>query len=337
MTGFWNPKTKIAAPVAFSAALVGGYLLYRQRRKNGLNKIAGKTFVIVGASSGIGRGVAEELGKLKANVVIAARRNELLEEVAQNVKENGGNALVIPMDITKPEDVQQVKDVAVQEFGRIDVWINMAGLGAMGRFWEIPQEDQARLVEVNLTGLIYGSHTALQQFQDQGYGILINLGSVDSEVAHAYHATYSATKAGVKHLSLSLNQELRLAGYHDIKVVTIEPWAADTPFWTQGANYTGVKQKFFLMDDPQKVVNAIIQNSIWPQKVVPVGWKASLSHFVSHVLPRFNEWLTGNIAHKYQMEMPPTADDSKGALYEPRPQEKEVEKGIDERIDEPGV
>lgn len=337
MSNLSNSKMKIVAPLLFAAALAGGYIFSRQRRKRELDKLGGKTFVIIGASSGIGRGLAEELGKLKANVVIGARREDLLEEVSQNTKKNGGNAVAVPMDISKPEDVQRVKDTAMEKFGRIDVWVNMAGLGAMGRFWEIPQEDQARLVEVNLTGIIYGSHAALQQFREQGSGILINLGSVDSEVAHAYHSTYAATKAGVKYLSLSLNQELRLSGYHDIKVVTIEPWAADTPFWTHGANYTGVEQKFFLMDNPQKVVNAILRNSVRPGSVVPVGWKSNISHFFAHVLPRFNEWLTGNIAHKYQMEMSPATGDSKGALYEPMQRGKKVEEGIDDEMDHLGV
>lgn len=299
--------------------------------KSGQEKVSRKTYVIVGASSGFGRGVAEELGRFNANVVIAARRTELLEEVAQNIRNSGGRAAVVTMDISNPEDLQRVASEAIDQFGDIDVWINMAGVGAVGRFWEIPQEDQARLIDINLKGFIYGSHVAVRQFIQQGHGVLINVGSVDSETPHAYHASYSASKAGIRSLSLALSQELRLADHDDIDVVVIEPWAADTPFWRHAANYTGVEQKFLAMDEPDKVVNAILRKSLRPSKVVPVGWKARGSSFFSNVLPRFNEWLTANIAHKYQMEKPPKAPHTEGALYEPMEEGRGVDDNVEER------
>ena len=105
----------------------------------------------------------------------------------------------------------------------------MAGVGAVGKFWDIPAEDQARIIDVNLKGFIYGSKVAVQQFIKQDHGVLVNMGSVDNETPMAYHTSYSASKAGVRNLSLALGQELRLNGYRNIKVVTIEPWAVDTP------------------------------------------------------------------------------------------------------------
>jgi short-subunit dehydrogenase len=302
--------------------------------KAGQEKVAGKTYVIVGASSGFGRGVAEELGRFKANVVLAARRGELLEEIATNIRGAGGTALVVPMDISKPEDVQRLADAAVAQYGKVDVWINMAGVGAIGRFWEIPQEDQARVLDVNLKGFIYGSHVAVNQFRKQGYGVLINMGSVDSETPHAYQATYSATKAGVRSLSLALSQELRLNGLNKIKVVVIEPWAVDTPFWRHAANYTGVEQKFAMMDEPDKVVNAVIRKSLRPKKIQPVGWKAKGSSFFANVFPRFNEWLTGNVAHKYQVEKGPATPNTKGAVHKPMEEGRGVSDGVDERMKE---
>ena len=91
--------------------------------ESGQRKIAGKTYVIVGASSGFGRGVAEELGKYKANVVLAGRRTELLEEIAGIIRASGGTAQVVTMDISKPEDLQRVAATAVQSYG------NQYGLG----------------------------------------------------------------------------------------------------------------------------------------------------------------------------------------------------------------
>lgn len=93
-----------------------------------------------------------------------------------------------------------------------------------------PIEDQARVIDINLKGLMYGAHAAITQFLRQGQGVLVNVGSIDSEVPLAYQVTYAATKAAVLSKSRSLNQELRLAGHSDsIKVATIMPWAVDTP------------------------------------------------------------------------------------------------------------
>lgn len=296
----------------------------------GQKKISGKTYVIVGASSGLGRGVAQELGKYKANVVLAARRTDLLEEIADTIRLSGGTAIVVTMDISKPEDLQRVAQAAVKEYSKIDVWINMAGVAAIGRFWDVPVEDHARVIDVNLKGFIYGSRIAVQQFMTQRKGVLINMGSLESEIPLAYQVSYSASKAGVRSLGLALNQELRLNYYKDIKVVTIEPWAVDTPLWRHVANYSGVEPKMPLMDEPAKVVNAVLRKSLRPSKIVPVGWKAKGSSFFANVFPRFSEWLAGNISHKYQIETGPEALDTKGSLYQPLPEGR----GVDDRADD---
>jgi short-subunit dehydrogenase len=316
------------SPLVFLASSCSSWKL----GASGQRKIAGKTYVIVGASSGFGRGVAQELGRCKANVVLAARRTDLLEEIADTIRASGGTALVVTTDISKPEDVQRLATAAINQYKTIDVWINMAGVGAIGRFWEIPTEDQARVIDVNLKGFIYGSHVAIQQFIKQNRGVLINMGSVDSETPHAYQAIYSSSKAAIRSMDLALSQELRLNKYKKIKVVTIEPWAVDTPFWRHAANYTGVEQKFALMDEPDKVVNAVLRKSIRPKKIVPVGWKAKGSSFMANVFPRFNERVTGRVSHRYQIEMPPAAPNTKGSIYKPMEQGWGVDDGVDERM-----
>ena len=298
----------------------------------GQKKISGKTYVIVGASSGVGRGVAEQLGKYKANVVLAARRTDLLEEIADTIRKHGGNAIVVTMDISKPEDLQRVSDAAIKEYSKIDVWINMAGIAAMGRFWDVPVEDQARVIDVNLKGFLYGSRVAVQQFIKQKEGVLINMGSVESEIPLAYQISYAASKAGVRSLSLALNQELRLNGYKNIKVVTIEPWAIDTPLWKHVANYSGTEPKMPLMDEPDVIVNAVLRKSLRPKKIVPVGWKAQGSSFIANVFPRFTEWFSGNVSHKYQFEMGPEAPNTQGAIYTPVYEGRGIDDGANERM-----
>lgn len=298
----------------------------------GQKKIAGKTYVIIGASSGMGRGVAQQLGKYKANVVLAARRTELLAEIADSIRKSGGSAIAVTADISKPEDIRKVAETAVQQYGKIDVWINMAGVTAVGRFWEVPIEDQMRVIDVNLKGFFYSSRIALEQFMKQDEGVLINVSSAMAEIPLAYQSGYSATKSGIRSLDLALGQELRLNGYDKIKIVTIEPWAVDTPIWKHAANYTGVEPKMSMMDQPDKVVNAILRKSLRPRKIVAVGWKAQVSSFSANVFPRLSEHLGGNMAQKQMIETGPEVPDTKGNLYEPVEKGRGVSDGAAERM-----
>jgi short-subunit dehydrogenase len=295
-------------------------------------KIAQKTYVIIGASSGFGRGVAEKLGSYGAKVIIAARRGEALEEVAHTIRSHGGTAITLPMDISKPADLAKIQALALKEFGHVDVWINMAGVGAIGRFWEIPIADQAKIVEINLTGFIYASHAAITIFKNQGFGTLINMGSIESINPLAYHASYSATKAGVLNLSKTIGQELRLAGYDRIKVVTIEPWAVDTPFWRHAANYSGGTPRMAAMDPPSKVVNAVIRASIRPRRELSVGWKAKGAKFSHWLLPGFTERISANIAHRYQIRKAPPADTTSGSVFKPMKEGTGIDDGVRKRI-----
>ncbi|MEV4608849.1 SDR family NAD(P)-dependent oxidoreductase [Neorhizobium sp. LMR1-1-1.1] len=176
--------------------------------------------VIAGASSGFGRGAAEQLAQQGAKVIIAARRKTILDNIVLDIAKTGGSAMAVETDVSDPAQVQKIAEAAIAEHGRIDVWVNNIGVGAIGFFWDIPIEDHARLVDVNLKGLIYGAHAALRQFRGQGYGTLVNVGSIDSEAPIGLQNTYAWTKAAVLNLSRSLNEELRLAGQNDIRVIS---------------------------------------------------------------------------------------------------------------------
>jgi NAD(P)-dependent dehydrogenase (short-subunit alcohol dehydrogenase family) len=129
--GRWLSPVLLLAAVPLAGCATSTHL-----SRTELSRVAGRTYVVVGASSGFGQGAAIRLGELRANVVLAARRTELLEEVAAKIRAAGGHALVVTTDVSRPEQVEALADAAVQRFGRIDVWMNIAGVGANGRFWE---------------------------------------------------------------------------------------------------------------------------------------------------------------------------------------------------------
>ena len=298
-------------------------------------RIVNRTYVVTGASSGFGRAAATILGRNGANVVLAARRTELLEEVADEVRAAGGTALVVTTDVSKPEAIASLAAETVERFGRIDVWINNAGVGAIGPFDSIPVADHSRVIDVNLKGVIYGSHAAIGQFKRQGFGTLVNIGSVESQVPLAYHATYAASKAGVWSLGRTLNEELRLAGVSRlIKVVTVLPWAADTPYWTHSANYSGRTPRMVEMDDPWDVAEAIVWVSVHPREELPVGWKAQGASTAHTIVPDLTERLSADIAHREQMQKAPPAPPTSGNLHQPMEEGRAAEGGARQRIDE---
>jgi short-subunit dehydrogenase len=296
--------------------------------------VAGKTYVITGASSGFGRGVALRLAQMHANVVLAARRTEVLNQVASEAQAAGGTPLVVTTDVSKLDDMRHLRDATLQRFGRIDVWINNAGVGAIGEFDKIPVEDHARVVDVNLKGVIYGSHLALEQFRKQGRGVLVNLGSIESESPLVYHASYSATKAAILAMDRALNEELRLAGLRGpIMVSTIMPWGTDTPFFNNAANYTGRTAREPALDDPEKVVDYIVYATVHPKEEVLTGWKARGAYWSHRIAPDLTERISADIGHTSQMEhAPATQPPTSGSLYQPLPQNTGVSGGVRERM-----
>lgn len=288
----------------------------------------GLTVVIAGASSGLGKGTARRLASEGAKLVLGARRAQLLEEL---VEECGPNAAAVQMDIGKEEDVKKLFDTAMEKFGRIDVWMNMAGVGLIGPYTELPTKDLQQIVQTNILGTMYGSHYALRQFKKQKSGILINMGSVASKIAFPYYTAYTATKYAVAGLSAGLYQEMELENFEDIHVCMVHPWATDTPWFDHAGNYSGHKAQMKPMDDAENVVDAIVDLLDNPQESVEVGVKTKGSSISSNLMPGLTETLNAKYLNKMIEDAPP-APSSSGSLHEPMESGTGVSAGLRERM-----
>lgn len=292
------------------------------------DSLYGKVVIITGASSGFGKGAALKFADRGASVVLAARRDGLLDELARQCENRGGTALVVPTDVSVPEDVEQLTREALAEFGRIDVWINNAGVGAIGQFHEVPIEDHAQVVATNLLGTIYGSHQALRVFFEQGAGTLINIASELGRHTVPYYSSYSAAKHGVVALGETLNQELSAAKVESIHVCTILPTAHDTPFFDHAANYTGREtQAPSPLHDPQDVVDAMVRLAQNPKDEKIVGGDGIVKILMKRLVPSMAESMATKQMHRTQIEKAPPGADTPGAVHEPMAQGTTVRAG----------
>ena len=181
-------------------------------------------------------------------------------------------------------------------------------------------------------GVLYGSHTAIRQFIKQVNGTLVNVGSIDSGVPFVYQATYAASKAAVLSIARSVNQELRHAGNaKTIRIATVMPWAADTPWWPHAANYSGRAPRMAMMDDPQKVVDSMVWVSLHPREELPVGWKAQASFSAHHIFHDLVERVSANI-QRAELDKASQAPPTSGSLHQPMASGTTVDGGIRERM-----
>lgn len=294
-----------------------------------------KVWVVTGASSGLGRGIALAAGNCQAKVVLASRNEKALEDVAGMIRKSGGTAWVFPVDVSDADLMNKLSKEVVSQWGHIDVWINNAGVTVMGNFWEVPLAEHSRVLDVNLRGTMYGSYVALQQFNIQEFGTLINIASAESRIPTAYQSTYAASKAAVKNLGIVIRQELRLKGKKNIRVIAVDPWALNTPIWDHAANHTGHAARMGMMDRTEKAVHTVMQVATGKRKRdKAVGWKTRTAYAIHWMAPGWSNRIASNIIYRHQMKLSPPQADTLGNLFTPSAEPLQVETDIRERIKE---
>jgi NADP-dependent 3-hydroxy acid dehydrogenase YdfG len=187
--------------------------------------------VVTGASSGIGEATAKALAREGYAVALAARREQRIGELAQELSADGRKALAVPTDVTDESSARALIQTAKAELGSVDVLVNNAGVMLLGPILGADLEHWQRMVSVNLLGLMYCTHAAFQMMQEQGGGHIVNVSSVAGRTARFGSGVYNATKWGVGAFSESLRQE---GANYNVRVTIIEPGFVDTEL--QGHN-----------------------------------------------------------------------------------------------------
>ncbi len=268
--------------------------------------------VITGASSGIGLATALAAAGAGAKVVLAARSENTLAELAARIQEQGGQACHVAADVARREDVERIAQVALDRYGRVDTWVNNAGVSIFGRLDEASDEDSRRLFDTNFWGVVHGSLVALPLLRKQG-GALINLGSEASEEAIPLQGMYAASKHAVKGFTDALRVELQEDGA-PVSVTLIQPTAVNTPFPEHAANYMAQAPKLPTpMIEPHTVASAILDAATDPARDVKVGAMATINTTMSKLMPSVADMMSRMQMGRQARDEPAT--DRRGTLY----------------------
>ncbi|HEX8904950.1 MAG TPA: SDR family oxidoreductase [Longimicrobiaceae bacterium] len=235
-----------------------------------LKPIGEQVMVITGADSGIGLATARLAASKGASLVLNSRNQEALANIAAELTRDGARVEWHAGDVADAHAMLELAEVAIRAFGRIDTWVNNAGVSIYGRIEEVPVDDVRRMFDTNYFGVVNGSLAALPYLRANG-GALINVGSITGDSVVPLQGHYSASKHAVKGFTDALRQEL----LHDgapVSVTLVKPGAIDTPFPEHAANYMDAEpQHPHPVYTPETVARAILFCAEHPRRSVTVG------------------------------------------------------------------
>ncbi|MBJ6109406.1 SDR family oxidoreductase [Hymenobacter sp. BT523] len=238
--------------------------------KTNLKKLNEQVIVITGATSGIGLVTARMAARQGARLVLAARSQDALRRLCEEITQTGGQAIYEVADVSQQADVQRIAQAAEQRYGGYDTWVNNAGVSIYGKLEQVPIEDMRKLFETNFWGVVYGSLEAAQHLKKKG-GAIINVGSILSDVTAILQTIYSASKHAVKGFNDGLRMELEMDGA-PVAVTLIQPSSIDTPYTVHAKNYMDREAKHGPPAyAPDTVARAILHAAATPERDIVVG------------------------------------------------------------------
>jgi len=255
-----------------------------------LKPIDQQVILITGASSGIGLVTAKAAASRGAKVVLVARDADALEHIAREIAANGGSALAVSADVGILDDVQEAGRRAVEHFGRIDTWVNNAGVAIYAKLIDTPMDEHEMLFRTNYFGAVHGALTAIPLLRDQG-GAIITVGSIACDIPSPVMGAYSASKHAVKGFIHSLRIEV-MADDLPISITLIKPSGIDTPIAQHAANH--VEGEALIpppVYDPLLVATAILDAAEHPHRDVTVGGAGKLQTLLVEHFPQGLDYL----------------------------------------------
>jgi NADP-dependent 3-hydroxy acid dehydrogenase YdfG len=221
-----------------------------------MSEIQNKVVIITGASSGLGEATAKRLAKNGAKLMLAARREDRLQELVAKIEQDGGTAKYQITDVSDRSQVAALAKVTQQAYGRIDVLVNNAGLMPLSPLDETKVEEWDKMIDVNIKGVLYGVAAVLPIMRSQQSGHIINLSSVAGHKVFAGGTVYCATKFAVK----AISEGVRLESHGQIRSTNISPGAVATELTntiTDEQTANNINQLYSVAIDADVIARAI--------------------------------------------------------------------------------
>ncbi len=251
-----------------------------------LKPLREQVVVVMGASSGIGREAALRLAGRGAQVVVSARGEPGLRSLVEEIQEAGGEAPAVVADAAEFEQVKAVADRAAEEYGRLDTWVHVAGVGLFAAFADTTPEEFRRVIDVNLMGQVHGAMAALPYIKREGRGALVHISSMGAKRSVPLQSAYCASKHGMEGFLEALRVELRHEGL-PIGVTSIQPATTNTPFFDKARTKLGVKPVAPPpIYGPNLVADAILHAAEHPARDIVVGGAAKALILGQRLSPR---------------------------------------------------
>ncbi len=247
--------------------------------------------IITGASSGIGEATARLFARQGYRVALAARRFERLQALAEQIRQAGGQALVVCMDCARVEDTRNLARQTLEEWGQIDVLFNNAGFGRLDWLENLdPVEDVEAQVRVNLIGLIQMAQAVLPHMIARRRGHIINMASIAGLLAMPTYSVYAATKFGVRGFTDALRREV---GVYGVRVSGIYPGAVETEFKErariQRKAWRGTPARMRLTSE--QVAEAVWGLVRRPRRALVIPWVLNVGAGLATLFPGLTDWM----------------------------------------------
>ena len=252
--------------------------------------LRGAVVVVTGASSGFGELASLRFARAGSSVVLAARRMDRLEAVAERIVSNGGSALAVPCDVAERADLEALRDRVAGAFGRCDVLVNNAGIPGGGRFEDLEPEQIDRVIRVNVLGVMLGTKAFLPMMLERGRGHVVNVASLAGRFATPGAAIYGASKHAVVAFSEALYHELRPKG---ILVTSVNPGFSPTESFPGAGIRHGIRLP---PDRVAKLIVDVVRAGTAPEVSIP-RWPAALQAF-RILMPPVYRWGMGRITRR---------------------------------------
>lgn len=286
-----------------------------------LKPLAEQVMVILGASSGIGRQTAIQAARRGATVLVAARNEPALASLVKEMTEAGCKSAYAVCDVTDETQVRNVARDAVARFGRIDTWVNVAGVSVYALFEDTTPEEFRRIMDINFIGQVHGAQAALPHLRQNG-GALIAISSVESIVSLPLHSAYSASKHAVEGVFDALRRELMAEGA-PVSVTSIKPATIDTPFFTNARSKLDVVPKGpSAVYDPAVVADCVLYAAEHPVRDLFAGGAGKTMAANQMMAPRMMDAVMAKFGIPASRTDTPAPEGRTGNLYSPVPDQR---------------